>query len=140
MTAIRVPPPPLNSPFLDGVFVSKTWRLFLSALYNAVYSEGFDKVDAGYQVAKAAVPQGAEVLALGGLHLGGKMSGNVAIALYKAMTAVASLPAVGVNEGDWAYAYDGRKVGEGAGAGTGVPVWRSSGSWRAVNSGAVVAA
>jgi len=140
MTATRIPPPPFNSPFLDGGFVSKTWRLFLSALYNAVYSEGFDKVDAGYQAALAAVPQGAEIEAVGGLHLGGGLGGNVAVAFYKAMTAVATLPAAGVNEGDWAYAYDGRKVGEGSGSGTGVPVWWSNGSWRAVDSGAVVAA
>lgn len=33
-------------------------------------------------------------------------------------------------EGQWAFALDGRKVGEGAGAGTGVPCYFSNGQWR----------
>jgi len=41
---------------------------------------------------------------------------------------VASLP-VGI-EGQLAYALDGRKIGEGSGAGTGVPVFYSNGFWR----------
>jgi hypothetical protein len=39
-----------------------------------------------------------------------------------------------------AYATNGRKVGEGAGAGTGVPVYYSNGSWRVYSTDAAVAA
>lgn len=42
--------------------------------------------------------------------------------------------------GDLAYASDGRKAGEGAGAGTGVLVFRDGTAWRAVDTGATVAA
>ncbi len=42
--------------------------------------------------------------------------------------AVAALPAG--TTGNTAYATNGRKVGEGAGAGTGVPVYFSAGQWR----------
>lgn len=51
---------------------------------------------------------------------------------------VATLPA-GV-EGQISYATNGRKVGEGAGAGTGVPVYFSNGSWRVFSTDAAVAA
>jgi len=51
---------------------------------------------------------------------------------------VASLPAG--TEGALAYATNGRKVGEGAGAGTGVPVYWSTGSWRVYSTDATVAA
>lgn len=37
----------------------------------------------------------------------------------------ADLPTAGVNNGAHAFATDGRKTGEGAGDGTGVPVWAS---------------
>ena len=39
-----------------------------------------------------------------------------------------------------AYATNGRKVGEGAGSGTGVPVYFSNGAWRVYSTDAVVAA
>lgn len=51
---------------------------------------------------------------------------------------VATLPS-GV-EGWTAYATDGRKVGEGAGTGTGVPIYYSSGNWRVYSTDAPVAA
>lgn len=41
---------------------------------------------------------------------------------------VASLP--GALEGQIAYALDGRKIGEGAGVGTGVPIYYTQGFWR----------
>ena len=43
-------------------------------------------------------------------------------------------------EGQWAFALDGRKTGEGAGAGTGVPCYFSNGSWRRPADDSVVAA
>lgn len=42
--------------------------------------------------------------------------------------------------GQLAYATNGRKVGEGAGSGTGVPVYFSNGAWRVYSTDAVVAA
>lgn len=50
---------------------------------------------------------------------------------------VAALP-VGVSNNSVAIAKDGRKVGEGAGAGTGVPVYYSNGSWRVFSTDTVV--
>lgn len=51
---------------------------------------------------------------------------------------VAELPAG--TEGQTAYATNGRKVGEGGGSGTGVPVYWSTGSWRVYSTDAAVAA
>lgn len=51
---------------------------------------------------------------------------------------VAALP--GVGDSAMAYATDGRKAGEGAGAGTGVIVYRSGGVWRVLGTDAAVAA
>jgi hypothetical protein len=139
MTATRCPPPPFNTPFLDGGQISNAWQLFLAALYQANYGEGFDKTDAAYQTALAAAPATAQVAAVGGLHgIGAAIGASVGIALYRAMGTAASLPVSGNAEGDWAYALDGRKTGESAGAGTGVPVWWSAGAWYAADSGAVV--
>ncbi|MGH7022116.1 MAG: hypothetical protein ACREEB_00845 [Caulobacteraceae bacterium] len=97
-----------------------------------------DKVDAAHALANAAVPQGTEVVAAGGLQAGGALGGNVGLALYVAIGGAASLPTTKVTEGDWAYALDGRKTGEGAGAGTGLPVWWSNGGWIGVDSGGLV--
>ncbi len=139
MVATRVPPPPFNVPVLDGTGFASAWAFWIQAVNDAIYGEGFDKIDAGYQTAVAAAPATAEVTAVGGLHgVGSQIGSNVGIALYRAVTGVAALPASGVAEGDWAYALDGRKAGEAAGAGTGVPVWRSQGAWIAVDSGAAV--
>jgi len=51
---------------------------------------------------------------------------------------VATLPAG--TEGMRAYATNGRKVGEGAGLGTGVPVYFSNALWRVLSTDAAVAA
>ncbi len=140
MTATRIPPPPFATPFLDGGFVANAWQFFITALYGALYGQGFDKVDAAHTAAIAAVPRTTQVIAGGGLQAGGALTDNVGVALYATRSAVAALPASGAAEGDWAYAIDGRKAGEGVGAGTGVPVWWSNGNWYAADSGAVVAA
>jgi hypothetical protein len=52
---------------------------------------------------------------------------------------VAALPA-SPNAGAIAYASNGRKVGEGAGLGTGVPCYYSNGVWRRYSDDSVVAA
>lgn len=51
---------------------------------------------------------------------------------------VALLP--NATEPAYAYATNGRKVGEGAGSGSGVPVYYSSGSWRVFSTDAAVLA
>lgn len=51
---------------------------------------------------------------------------------------VAGLPSGA--EGDVAFATNGRKVGEGAASGTGVPVYFSNGSWRVYSTDLAVAA
>ncbi len=141
MTASKIPAPPFNRPMLDGTAVSAAWQFWFSAVYQALYGEGFDKTDAAYQAAMAAAPASAEIAAVGGLHqIGSTIGGNIGVALYKAMTPVAGLPSSGNAEGDWAYAFNGRKIGEAAGAGSGVPAWWSNGGWYAVDSGALVAA
>lgn len=43
-------------------------------------------------------------------------------------------------QGQEAYAINGRKVGEGAGAGSGVPVYYSNGAWRVFSTDAPVSA
>lgn len=54
---------------------------------------------------------------------------------------VANLPkATASTEGQLAYATNGRKVGEGVGAGTGVPIYFSNGKWRVYSTDAQVAA
>ena len=140
MTATRVPPPPFNTPFLDGGFVASAWQFFISALFNAVYGAGFDKIDAAHTLAVAAAPRVTQIVAGGGLQAGGPLSGNVGLSLYQEKCAVAELPASGNTEGDWAYALDGRKPGESGGAGTGVPCFWSNGAWVAATSGATVTA
>ena len=51
---------------------------------------------------------------------------------------VATLPSVGISEGYIAYATNGRKVGEGGGSGTGVPVYFSNSEWRVFSTDAQV--
>lgn len=62
------------------------------------------------------------------------MSGQLTLASYT----VAGLPTGVV--GSWAYASNGRKVGEGVGAGTGVMAYFSNGSWRRPSDDTVVVA
>ncbi len=139
MTATFVPAPPFKEPLTDEAGrLSRAWQGFFLALY-ARSGGSADKIDAAHTAAIAAVPRSAQIVAVGGLHVGGDLSGNVALAFYRAVATVAALPTAGVGDGDWAYAVDGRKVGEGPGAGSGVPVWRSAGQWFAVDSGAAVA-
>jgi len=138
MSAVNLPPPPASTPFLDGAYVSRAWAVWFSAVFNRLGGAA-DKVDAAHALAHAAAPAISEVVAIGGLQLGGAIGGNVSLALYTAMTGVSALPA-SAHEGDWAYALNGRKPGEGAGAGTGVPVWWSGGAWVAADSGAAVTA
>lgn len=136
MAATYLTPPPFNLPFLDGQYVSDAWKAWLSQLYSRVGGET-DKIDAAHTLAANAVPQSTQVVAGGGLHLGGALGGNVGLIFYRASTTVANLP-TSANTGDWAYALDGRKPGEGVAAGTGVPCFWSNSTWIAATSGAAV--
>jgi hypothetical protein len=141
MTAIPVPAPDFKTALVDpatGVLTRYGYAL-VSALFNRTGGAD-DKVEAAHALAGAAVPRGTEVVGGGGLQNGGALGGNVAVALYVARTAVASLPTVKVSEGDWAYALDGRKPGEGSGAGTGVPCFWSAGAWVSACDGAAAMA
>lgn len=61
------------------------------------------------------------------------------IAAITSPVTVASLPA-GATAGDLAFASNGRKNGEGGGSGTGVLAFYDGTAWRAVDTGATVAA
>ncbi len=87
-----------------------------------------------------AAPASLNIVATGGLQRGGPLRDDIGVALYRAVKPVAQLPTIGNAPGDWAYALDGRKPGEAAGAGTGVPVFWSVTAWCAVTSGAQVTA
>ena len=139
MPAQPVPAPPIQAEFLEGKTISRVWQSWLLAFWNRSGGQT-DKLEATTNTANGATPLTTQVVASGGLQVGGQIGGNVGIALYVAITNVAGLPTTSINVGDWAYALDGRKVGEAAGAGTGVPVWRSGTAWYACDSGAVVAA
>ncbi|MGI8839952.1 MAG: hypothetical protein ACR2F8_04075 [Caulobacteraceae bacterium] len=139
MTAQPLPPPPFGLPMTDRKGgLTRAWRAFFTGLYNRAGGT-VDKIDAAHALATAAVPQGTQVIATGGLQVGGPLGGNVGVALYAAVTSVALLPA-SANLGDWAFALDGRKAGEGAGAGSGTPAWWDGANWIAPDSGAAVAA
>ena len=143
MTAQSLPSPNLNNPFVDGRGFLTRWAQAWVSGADSRLGQRFDKVDAANAMAAAAVPQTTQVVAGGGLQIGGSLGGNVALALYRVKTTVANLPASGNSEGDWAYALDGRKSGEGAAAGTGMPCFWSTpagvGAWY-IPAGTVVAA
>ena len=133
MTAQLVNIPPWQLPMVDGGGrVTSAWQWWLVQMFDRSGGTA-DKVDAAHTAALAAVPQSTEVVAGGGLQIGGPLGGNVALALYLVKDVVARLPATGNSEGDWAYALDGCKTGETTGNGTGVPVWWSTptsvGAW-----------
>jgi hypothetical protein len=144
MTAINVPPIDPSLALVDPASGRPTryGERVLRGLWGRT-GGAVDKVDAAHVLARDAVPQGTVVAAAGGLQVGGALGGpkggNVGVALYAAVTGVALLPA-GATEGDWAYAVDGRKPGEGAGSGTGVPCFWSGAAWISACSGAAVTA
>ena len=138
MTATSVPGPPFSSPLLEGQTISRVWQSWLLAIWNRTGGQS-DKVDGAFNTANAAAPGTAQVVAAGGLHVGGPIGGNASVALYVAITSVAMLPATGINIGDWAYALNGLKPGETTGTGTGVPVFYSHTiGWTSACSGAAV--
>ena len=141
MTAYVVPPVPAKTTFLDaGGNISRGWLTWLQAVYNRL-GGAVDKVDAAYVLATNALPSTTQVTAAGGLRAIGVLgAGSVGIVMYRKSTTVSLLPTSGNATGDWSYATNGRKPGEAAAAGTGVPVFWSAGNWYAVTSGAIVTA
>ncbi len=139
MTATPLPPPPYAQPVQEGGRLTQAWMVWFRKLYDRTGGAS-DKVEAAHALAAGATPRTTQVLGVGGLQVGGALSDHVAVALYRTMAVVASLPLAGNAEGDWAWALDGRKPGEGAAAGTGVPCFWSNGQWIAATSGAAVTA
>jgi len=56
--------------------------------------------------------------------------GTVTVVITRSVGTVAELLAVTGFEGQTAYATNGRKTGEGGGAGTGIPCYYSNATWR----------
>lgn len=141
MSGETVNVPPYATPLVDkGGRLTSPWQWWFAQMYDR--SGGtVDKVDAAATTAAAAVPQTTQVVAGGGLQVGGALSGNVGLSLYRAKGALSSLPTSGNSEGDWAYALNGRKSGETTGNGTGVPCFWSTpggtGGWYRADGTAV---
>jgi hypothetical protein len=133
VSAVNLPAPPFLRAMVDAKgFVTAQWRPFVQGLYNLVYGEGVDKVDAAYVTAHAAAPGSTAVVGVGGLHGGGMLKdGGIGLSIYKTFAPLGALPASGNVEGDLAYAQDVYLVG--AGSATGAPVWWSNGAWTLVN-------
>lgn len=128
-----LPTPMWSDPIVDPAgFPTRWFRAFIQALLGAVRADS--------TATPTAAPASALVVAAGGLKLGGPIGPNVAVAFYAAISTVSLLPTGGLADGDWAYALNGCKTGEGVGSGTGVPVFFSRGRWVAVDSGATVVA
>jgi hypothetical protein len=140
MTASHAPPIDPSWPIVDPASgkLTRYGERVLRGLWERTGGTA-DKVDAAAVLAANAAPRSTQVVGSGGLQLGGTLGESIGIVLYTAVTGAALLPA-GAAEGDWAYAVDGRKPGEGAGSGTGVPCFWSNGAWVSACSGAAVAA
>lgn len=144
MTAVSVPPPDFTNPWTDARgFPTRTAMAWIGAI-DARSGQRFDKIDQAHATALAAAPQATQVIAGGGLQGGASLTGDVGLALYRAVATLASLPTTALSDGDWAYAQDGCKPGESTGAGSGVPCFWSTvagtGGWYAVTSGALATA
>ena len=100
MTATLVPAPPVHLPMVDkDGMVTPAWRSWFQAMHTR--SGGtVDKVASAFTAAMAAVPITTEIVAGAGLHHGGPLAGNIAVALYRAITTVAGLPMTGNSAGD----------------------------------------
>ena len=74
----------------------------LKGIVDRIGGAANDAVAAASNLAAAAVPQTRQIVAAGGLQLGGDLTDNVGVTLYIAIGATASLPTVGIAVGDWA--------------------------------------
>lgn len=126
MTAQPLPSPNFNNAFVDPKGFLTRWAQAWISSADARLGQRADKVDAASATAAAAAPQSTQVVAGGGLQLGGSLNGNVAVALYHTVNLAAKLPTTGNSEGDWCYAVDARKSAETTGNGSGMPVFWST--------------
>jgi len=122
---------------LEGALVLATGNNVTSLVVRPDSTVTFGGVDAGISRV------GAASLAIGNGTAGNK-SGilSLAVKINAGGFTVATLPstaATGMVEGATSYATNGRKIGELAGSGTGVPVYFSNGSWRVFSTDAAVA-
>lgn len=124
---------PVQVPIFPGQSLPEPWLRFfqqVAAAANAALAAAS---------AEEAVLKDRRVNAGAGLSGGGNLGADIAVRLYVAMDIVASLPAI-ATPGAWAYATNGRKSGEGAGVGTGLPVCWDGSNWIAPWSSAAVTA
>lgn len=140
MTKVVCSDPPVAQPVLeqDGRIASG-WRQFFTQLWRRTggQSDFIDRIlNDGLFVGTAR-----RVNAGAGLQGGGDLSADVAIRLYVAIGPKAGLPTTGISSGAWAFCTNARNSGEGAGAGTGCPVyWYAAGSiWRIPGQAGAVA-
>lgn len=144
MASTRLALPPSHVPLFDDAEGSKpgtlhpAWRAFFQGVFFRL-GGSTDNLAIALLAALSAVPNTTEIVAAGGLQFGGSLADNIPVALYAFVGPVAGLP-TDKTVGDWAYATDGRKAGEGAGSGTGLPVWWDGTNWKAVDTGATAAA
>lgn len=142
MAEVRLSLPPATQALVDDKGVPPlAWRRFLEGVFTRL-GGATDNVFAALAASLSGVT--GEIVASGGLQFGGLISADtpVPISLYRTVGPVASLPTTG-KTGDWSFANDARNAGEGAGLGTGSPVYWTSASinaWRIPGqSGAVTA-
>lgn len=134
MASVKLSLPPASDPLVDARGDATTsWRRFFEQAFKRL-GGATDNVFTAFTAALTALPNTTEVVAANGLQFGGALADNIPIGLYVYSGPVSGLPAAGEGQqnGDWAYATNGRNSGEGAGSGTGAPVvWYASGSiWR----------
>jgi hypothetical protein len=133
---------PVNSwnPAVEGTTIDESdWNAtltdFSTALTESVYTAGLGSTDN-----RLIRTDGTDTKKVQGSAVTCDDSGNLTGVLSVTLTPtlVASLPAG--SAGMVAFASNGRKNGEGVGAGTGVLVFHDSVAWRACDTGATVAA
>jgi hypothetical protein len=88
----------------------------------------------GFSILSSYIVVGIEVAVKGYYASNLSYVNHIKAKIYYGNSAIPTQP------GSQAYASDGRKNGEGAGAGTGVLVFRDATAWRACDTGATVAA
>lgn len=114
---------------------------FITGATNAVFSSSTsDTVTVSNNVSTAGFALNAANFAMNNYNSSNKTSVSQKTMVSLGSFTVANLPTSSVPEGSIAYASNGRKAGEGAGAGTGVQVFRDATAWRACDTGATVAA
>lgn len=140
MTDQSIPLPDFKRAWIDDQGRPTTHMQFVIRGFDRRLGGRTDKLNATKTTADAAAPGTAEVVPGAGLQGGGAIGVNAAVSLYCYEGPVAGLSSLSQRTGDWAYATNGRKAGEGAGSGSGTPVWFDGASWIAPDTGTGVTA